>query len=144
MDQLSILREAEIARSHEGVTAMHDVTEGGLATALEELSVAGGHKLRAETDMITVFPETERVCAALNINPMGLIGSGSLLICCSRKTSGGLIEKLTAAHISTSCIGEVLETGRGVMAVEKGKPANWPLFEVDEITRLYAPSLNPS
>jgi hydrogenase expression/formation protein HypE len=137
VNQLSILSEAEIAGNHEGVTAMHDVTEGGLATALEELSVAGGHKIRAEMDMIPVFPETKKVCAAFNIEPIGLIGSGSLLICCNKDSSTGLIEKLNAAGIDVACIGEVLEQGRGVIAFTNGEPAEWPLFEVDEITHLY-------
>ena len=137
INRLSILKEAEIAASHDGETAMHDITEGGLATALEELSMAGGHKIRAEMDRIPVLPETEKLCTALNIKPMGLIGSGSLLICCKEENTDRLIEKLTAAGINVACIGEVLEPGRGVLAFKDGKSADWPSFETDEITRLY-------
>jgi hydrogenase expression/formation protein HypE len=138
INRLSILREAGIAAGHKGVTAMHDVTEGGLATALEELSVAGGHKIRVEMDRIPVFPETEKVCAALNLKPLGLIGSGSLLICCNRETSDSLMEKLASADIKTTGIGEVLGPGRGITAIEKGTPVEWPSFEADEITRVYS------
>ena len=137
INHLSILREAEIAGDHNGVTAMHDVTEGGLATALEELSVAGGYRIRAELDRIHRFPETAKVCRALDINPMGLIGSGSLLICCRKDTSKDLLDRLAAADITATGIGEVLEPGRGVAAFENGKPAQWPHFNVDEITHLY-------
>ena len=137
IEQLSILKEAEIAGNHEGVTAMHDITEGGIATALEELSVAGGHKIRVEMDKIPILPETARVCAAMNIQPMGLIGSGSLLICCEKRTSKDLVEKITAADIKATYIGEVLERGRGVSAFQKGKAATWPKFDADEITHLY-------
>ncbi len=35
------MAEARIAAATAGTSAMHDVTEGGLATALEELSIAG-------------------------------------------------------------------------------------------------------
>lgn len=135
--QLSILKEAEIAAGHEGVTAMHDVTEGGLATALEELSIAGGHGIRVEMDRIPLLPETERICAALNLKPLGLIGSGSLLICCNKDTSNKLLEKLASAGIKATCIGEVLDPGRGVTAFEKRKPVRWPTFEADEITQLF-------
>ncbi|HAY38871.1 MAG TPA: AIR synthase, partial [Desulfobacteraceae bacterium] len=37
---ISIFEEAQIARNCGGVSAMHDITEGGLATALMELSIA--------------------------------------------------------------------------------------------------------
>ncbi len=135
--QLSVLREAEIAGTHDGVTAMHDVTEGGLATALEELSIAGGHRIRADVERIPLFHETEKISRALNLNPMGLIGSGSLLICCSKETSKNLLEKLTAADIRAARIGEVLDPGRGVAAFENASPVKWPHFDVDEITHLY-------
>ncbi|MCF8068004.1 MAG: HAD-IA family hydrolase [Desulfobacterales bacterium] len=137
INQLSILTEAEIAGNHKGVTAMHDVTEGGLATALEELSIAGGYKIRAEINKIPLFSETEKICAALNINPMGLIGSGSLLICCNKETSDNLVKKLTASDIKVTCIGEVIDRGRGVNAFQNENPVKWPVFEVDEITHLY-------
>jgi len=137
IDQLSVLKEADIAGNHEGVMAMHDVTEGGLATALDELSIAGGYRIRADLERIPRYRETDQVCRAVDIHPMGLIGSGSLLVCCSRETSKDLLEKLTAADIQAACIGEVLEPGRGVAAFENAKPAKWPHFDVDEITHLF-------
>ena len=41
---ISVEKEGRIASDCRGVSAMHDVTEGGLATALEELSAAGGRR----------------------------------------------------------------------------------------------------
>ena len=40
LDHISIMEEARIARDIGGVTAMHDVTEGGLASAVTELSLS--------------------------------------------------------------------------------------------------------
>ena len=93
LDNISILPEASIAASVDGVSAMHDVTEGGLATALEELSIAGGHRIRIETDRIPVYPETEKICGLLKLDPLGLIGSGSLLICCRKGACDALERK---------------------------------------------------
>jgi len=76
LDNISILEEAGIARDIGGVTAMHDVTEGGLATAVSELSIAGQHRIRIDMNRIPVFPQTRRICDALDISPLGLIGSG--------------------------------------------------------------------
>jgi hydrogenase maturation factor len=116
---------------------MHDVTEGGLATALEELSISGRHKIRIDMDNIPIYPETEKICQMLGIKPLGLIGSGSLLICCREKISKKLMAGIIKAGIDVTCIGEVMEKGAGIEAVSRGKPAEWPKFEVDEIARLF-------
>ena len=116
---------------------MHDITEGGLANALEELSIAGQHRIRVFVEKIPIFPQTEKISELLGIDPMGLIGSGSLLICCRKGSSEKMIGKIQAAGIQVTCIGEVLAAGRGISALNKGKPVQWPRFEVDEITRLF-------
>lgn len=134
---ISILEEAQIARDCDGVSAMHDITEGGLATALMELSIAGEHRIRVNMDRIPVFPQTEKICSLLGIDPMGLIGSGSLLICSRKNTTETLMDSIRDAGIDIARIGEVMEAGRGVEAWSKAGPAAWPSFEVDEITRLY-------
>lgn len=137
LSHISILEEAQIATDSGGVTAMHDVTEGGLATALKELAFAGLHRIRVDMDQIPVFPETEKISGLLGIDPLGLIGSGSLLICCPRNRCTALMDRIRHAGIRVTCIGEVLEKGEGVEAVRQGRPAAWPYFEVDEITRLF-------
>jgi hydrogenase expression/formation protein HypE len=134
---ISIITEARIAAESRTVSAMHDVTEGGLATAAEELSIAGGHRIKIDTDIIPVFAETRKVCRLLGIDPLGLIGSGSLLICCRPAGRESLMAAIRKAGIDVTCIGEVLEKGQGITAVKKAQPTPWPRFEVDEITRLF-------
>ena len=134
---ISILTEAAEGRRSTGTRAMHDVTEGGLATALEELSLAGGHRLRIHVDRIPILPETEKICRRLGLNPLGLIGSGSLLICCAAENCSALEENIRARGIAVTCIGEVTHAGRGVEALRGGHPVPWPTFAVDEITRLF-------
>jgi len=136
--KIGIIDEAQIAGRSPGVSAMHDVTEGGLATALEELSISGRHKIRIDMDKIPIYPETEKICQMLDIKPLGLIGSGSLLICCREKISKKLMAGIIKAGIDVTCIGEVMEKGAGIEAVSRGKPAKWPKFEVDEIARLFS------
>jgi hydrogenase maturation factor len=102
-----------------------------------ELSIAGGHRIRVNMDRIPVFPQTEKVCRLLDIDPMGLIGSGSLLICSRKNATETLMDSIRDAGIDIARIGEVLESGRGIEAVSKKGPVQWPSFEVDEITRLF-------
>ncbi len=137
LNQISILKEAEIAAKSGMTTAMHDITEGGLATALTELSIAGGHKLYIDLAQIMIFPETIKICDLLHINPMGLIGSGSLIICCKPEAQTQLIAEISAANIAVACIGKVMEPGKGIDAGRHGQPEKWPFFETDELTRLF-------
>jgi hydrogenase expression/formation protein HypE len=140
--QLSVVEEAAIAARFDGVSAMHDVTEGGLASAVAEFAAAGGHGVRIHLDAIPYFEETVRLCGLLGIDPLGLIGSGSLLIACSDDQSDGLIDALRSAGIETARIGHVLEVRPGldghnlVEALREGRPHPWPQFEVDEVARV--------
>ena len=137
LDQISIMEEAKLAVNVGGVSAMHDVTEGGLATALFELSAAGGYGIRVEMDAIPVFPETEHICRLLDISPLGLIGSGTLLICCRPEQSEKMMHALLTAGVRVTCIGEVLDQTTGISAYTHAGPRTWPTFEVDEIARLF-------
>jgi hydrogenase expression/formation protein HypE len=137
LDQISILEEARIATNIGGVTAMHDVTEGGLASAATELSIAGKHRIRIDMDRIPIFPQTQKICDALDISPLGLIGSGSLLICCNPDTKDKIIAEIKSAGIDATCIGEVLSKGEGILAMDDLKPVVWPAFKVDELARLF-------
>jgi len=136
-NHISILPEAAIARATTGVSAMHDVTEGGIATALSELSAAGGHAIEIHLDRIPILPQTAGICAALDIQPLGLIGSGSLLIVCRPAAADGLLQAINARGIAAAGVGEVKQPGQGVSAFRNGASAHWPEFEVDEIARLF-------
>jgi len=136
-ENLSIAAEARIARQFAAVTALHDVTEGGLATALEELSIACGHHISVRPDSIPVYAETQRVCLLLGADPLGLIASGSLLICCHPQEGAALLDALADAGIEATRIGTVEGPGRGVIG-EASRRAAWPRFARDEAARLLA------
>ena len=138
IEQIGILEEAGICRDSDQVTALHDVTEGGLATAVYELAAAGGCGVDIDMDRVPLFEETRHICALMGIDPLGLIGSGSLLICCRPQYAGALAERITAAGIRATPIGTVTGAHTGVRATVRGRLAEWPCFEVDEIARLFA------
>ena len=137
IEQIGVLEEARICRETPGVTALHDVTEGGLATAAYELATAGGCGLDMNLDAVPIFEETRQICALMGINPLGLIASGSLLICCRPQSAEPLMKKLGAAGIAVTAIGTLTEAAAGIRAKIQGRPVAWPRFEVDEITRLF-------
>ena len=88
-------------------------------------------------EQIPIYRETAKICGLLKLDPLGLIGSGSLIICCRQYSSPILQEKLTEQGVPVALIGEVREAGQGVEAVRNRQPSPWPTFEVDEITRLF-------
>ena len=137
LSQISIIPEARIAGGYRGVSAMHDVTEGGLATAIEEMSIAADHGIEVAVDRIPILPETARIANLLGIDPLGLIGSGSLLICCDPNTTPQLVDHLEAAGIRVARIGRITSPGQRINAVDQGRAVPWPRFEVDELTRLF-------
>jgi hydrogenase maturation factor len=134
---IGIITEAQIAAGFEATSAMHDVTEGGLATALEELSIAGQHHIKIDPEAIPVYDQTRKICRLLDIDPLGLIGSGSLLICCRETACEDLMKAIGQAGIDITWIGEVLQPGQGIVARKDEQPAPWPQFETDEITKLF-------
>ncbi len=137
LDDISIIPEAKIAAESPGVSAMHDVTEGGVATAVRELGIAAGCGLRIDMDAMPIFPQTREIGRLLDIDPLGLIGSGSLLICCRPAYQQQLCDTITQAGIAVACIGVVTDSASGVEAVGTKDDTIWPSFKVDEITRLF-------
>ena len=80
IEQIDITREARAAFSSGRVHAMHDCTEGGVLGAVFEMSLASGLGFALDEAAIPVSAETRNICGALSIDPLKLIGSGSLLI----------------------------------------------------------------
>ena len=76
---LSVVPDSRVAMEV-GVSAMHDVTEGGIFGALWEMGAAAGVGLEVDLKKIPIRQETVEVCEVFDINPYLLISSGSMLI----------------------------------------------------------------
>jgi hydrogenase maturation factor len=130
---ISVVREALLA-AETGVHALHDPTEGGLATALRELGAASCLSVRVRPEDITVLPETAAICAALGLDPLGLLASGALLAAVDPEACAALCATITNEGIHAACIGELASEGGGdIIDSRNGKPL--PAFERDELAR---------
>jgi hydrogenase maturation factor len=78
-EYISVVNEGRIA-AEVGVSAMHDVTEGGIFGALWEVAAGSGVGLTVDLKAIPIKQETVEICNYFNINPYELISSGSMLI----------------------------------------------------------------
>lgn len=135
---ISVLRDARVAVQAGRVHAMHDPTEGGLATGLWELAHAAGKGIIVDLDEIRVFDETSSFCRALELNPLGLIASGALLLAVEAQDSAHIVQALAAQGIDAAVIGCVVEGAVAVQANGNGDEElrTLPVFEQDELTRV--------
>ena len=79
---ISVMVPAQIAAQSGLVTAMHDPTEGGVATGLYELAMAAGIGVEVNLDAIPIAPLAAKLCAVYGLDPLGTIASGALLTTC--------------------------------------------------------------
>lgn len=133
---ISVLPEAEIACEF-GVHAMHDPTEGGIATALWEMADAAGVGLRIDRERIMVLPEGRELCAAYGLDPLGTIASGALLMTLAPGDASLVIHALARESIDCHFIGQVVPRGEGVVLVEDNQRRPMPVFAQDEIGKLF-------
>jgi hydrogenase maturation factor len=137
---ISVLKDARLAVQSGQVTAMHDPTEGGLASALWELAEACGKTLVVDLKAVPIPEISRRLCEAFGIDPLGAIASGALLLTASPEDGKRICQALVAENIPAQVIGKVL-AGKPRVLVEP-EEADTQLFRParDEIARLFGNS----
>ncbi len=140
---ISVLPEARIACDVARVHAMHDPTEGGLATACWELAQAGDVGLRVDRERIPTLAEGRALCEAFGLDPLGTIASGSLLLTVEPGDADRVIAACREAGIPCSAIGRATAASEGVALTSGGIARPMPSFPQDEITKVFAESANP-
>jgi len=134
---ISVVRDAAVATAAGEVHAMHDPTEGGLATGLWELGEAAGVGLEVVEAAVPVLPETQTLCTRLGLEPLGLIASGALLMAVAPGDTAAILAALKDAGIVAAHIGHVTERERGIVLRNATGERPLPQFERDEIARLF-------
>lgn len=134
---ISVLKDAIIANRVGGIHAMHDPTEGGLATGLHEIARCSQVGMEVWPEKIHIFPECRDLCGEFGIDPMGVIASGGLLIVSDPSHCGEIIEALAQEGIHCSAIGRVIEKERGLFFQKGSQKHSIPIFETDEITKIF-------
>lgn len=137
---LSVVREARIAMETGGVRAMHDPTEGGVASGLREIAVASGVGMLIEEDRLPLLPEPEALCSFYGLDPLGVIASGALLIVVDADRAAPVAARLSEAGIPVSDIGSVRPPGFGIRIRRKGSTVDLPAFDRDEIGKVFEAS----
>lgn len=106
IEDISVLKAAKIAREF-GVTAMHDVTEGGVLGALWEIAEAAGCGIHIKKENIPILKETIDICDVFKIDAYKLISSGSLVVTC--QNGDELCKKFIENGINANVVGKIIE-----------------------------------
>ena len=133
---LSVLPAARAACSVAGVHAMHDPTEGGVANALWELAEASEVGLVVSETEIPRYWESTELAKLFDIDLLGAIASGALLLATDEKKTSAILESLKDAGVEANVIGRVTEQEKGIKLLRGDRPVNLPRFDADELTRV--------
>lgn len=134
---ISVSRDAEIAVNAGEVHAMHDPTEGGLATALWELAYASQNTLVIEPSRVYIPPISQKVCSVFGLDPMGTLASGALVIAASSSSGQTIVNALQENGISATIIGKVEQGQPAVHLITPSGKQLLAKFNRDEIARLF-------
>ena len=130
---LSVVPESKVAVLS-GVSAMHDVTEGGIYGALWELSEAPHVGLEIELKAIPIRQETVEICEYFRLNPYQLIASGCMLM--TAKDGRTLVSNLKKAGIHAAVIGRCVE-GKAKKIINGEDTAYLERPKTDELYKIY-------
>ena len=133
---ISVVAEAHLANQTANIHAMHDPTEGGLATGLYELTRASNTGVVIYEDKIHLLDETRILCSEYKLDPLGVIASGALLIVVDPDDRDAVLSKLVQNDITCSVIGKLTDKEDGLKIIADGEERELPFFEVDEIARV--------
>jgi len=131
----TIVRDAltavKIGVRNNGISAMHDATEGGLLSALYELASASNTGLRVNLSTIPVSNETRSICKIFRINPYICLSEGSLVFSCIPSKVDTVISKLASAGIEATLVGELIPRKMGIVKVAGGReiPIKYPVID---------------
>jgi hydrogenase maturation factor len=120
-EQMTVVPDATVAREFglrgDGVTSMHDATEGGVLGGLAEVAEASGVGMRVDLAAIPVRPEVAAVCEHTGMDPYAAISEGTLIATVVPRRAEGFVAALANAGIDAADVGEVTDGSAGRILV---------------------------
>ncbi len=112
--QMSTVKDALIAASAGGVTAMHDATECGVWGGLFEISRHSRVGMCIDLRRMIMQEEVRLVCSCFGIDPYKSISEGTLLATADRRKAKSVVSALESSGIAASIAGEVTSEEKGI------------------------------
>jgi hydrogenase maturation factor len=139
--RVSVVKDALQLSGYGLASSMHDPTEGGILGGVSEMAHASKVRIVVREDAIPVSRETKLITKALGVDPLRLLGSGSLLATVPENLEAEAIEALREVGVEARVIGRVLRAGPGEVGAElvrrDGGVERLPRLVPDEIYKLF-------
>ena len=119
------------------VTAMHDVTEGGVLGGIYEMATASNCGVNINNDVLPIGDVQQSVCDVFNIDPRFVVGAGSMIIAVQDGEKEKVLQRLTDNQIEATVVGYFTENGtektlydNGIATplIHPGTDAYWQAF----------------
>ncbi|MFP5042277.1 AIR synthase family protein [Parasediminibacterium sp. JCM 36343] len=111
------------------VTAMHDVTEGGVLGAIYEMATAANCGVMVDNDKIPVGEVQKSICNIFHLDPRYVVGAGSIIIAAKAETAGNVLNRLQEKNIEAVVVGHFTENTEGKILLsndDKKQPLTHP------------------
>ena len=104
-----------VLKSHSEVKLMRDITRGGLATVLCEITDEDKFGIAIEEEQIPVKEEVNGMCEILGLDPLYIANEGKFLIIAGEKEAEAILQTLRSDPLGADAaiIGEVVDSGYG-------------------------------
>lgn len=119
--QMSTVKDALIAASVGGLTAMHDATECGIWGGLFEIAQHSHVGMCIDLNKIILQEEVRLTCSYFGIDPYKSISEGTLLATANRQKAKQIVAALAKAGIASSIAGEVTKQSKGMCIIDGNK-----------------------
>ncbi|NLB62859.1 MAG: AIR synthase [Fibrobacter sp.] len=142
--QTSVLSEVQALRQQPEmlakISALHDVTEGGVLGTIYEMCAAGGVGVLVQQNQIPLGNEQKALCGLFQLDPFRCVGTGSLVLACDPAASAEIVKLLQDAGISAAVVGRTLaENTKSV--VQNGQKEALEYAEEDPYWGVFAQSM---
>jgi len=119
--QMSTVKDAMIAATVKGVTAMHDATECGVFGGLFEMASHSDVGMNIYKEEIAIQDAVKKTCECFDIDPYIAISEGTLLATAKKKSAKAVVKVLEDEGIPANIVGEAVPAREGVNVITGGK-----------------------
>ena len=133
--QFSVVKDALTAASvglrDEGVTSMHDVTEGGLLGAIYELAQASEAGVEIDLSDVMITQEAKLICDLFGLDPYITLSEGTLIITVKPEKAQEVLKSLESNRIKARRIGKIVgkQHGRWIKRNGERTPLKKPIAD---------------
>ncbi|QEC78216.1 AIR synthase-related protein [Mucilaginibacter ginsenosidivorax] len=129
--QTSSLKDALTAAAAGGITAMHDVTEGGVLGAVYEMAIASGNGVSIDSDLLPLGTAQQAICGLFGIDSRFCVGAGSMVMSVNPEQVQYVIQYLQQNNIKATAIGTFTDKTKGYTLTENGVEKPMPYHATD-------------